>query len=146
MKPIWILVADSSVARIFTTENSTSDLIEIETLKHAAALLHEQELVSDEPGRANDGPSGGNHAIMGEVTAKQQEELTFAKRVVKHLCDELNQNKYERLFIVAAPAFLGSLRNAFTSRIEKQVAFSLGKNVVAQTPEEIRTHLPHSLV
>ncbi|HHT00001.1 MAG TPA: host attachment protein [Thiomicrospira sp.] len=145
MKPIWILVADSSVARIFTAENSASDLIEIETLNHAEALLHEQELVSDEPGRANDGPSGGNHAYTGEVSPKEQEEQNFAKRVVKHLCDELNQNKYERLFIVAAPAFLGSLRNAFTSRVEKQVAYSLGKNVVTQTPQEIRAHLPHSL-
>ncbi len=145
MKPIWILVADSSSARIFTAENSVSDLVEIKTLLHAEALMHEQDLVSDAPGRANDGPSGGNHAYTGEVSAKEQEEVNFAKRVVKYLCDELNQNKFDRLFVVAAPAFLGDLRNSFTSRIEKQIAFSLGKNIVSQTPQEIRTHLPHSL-
>jgi len=141
MKPIWILVADSSTARLFTAENSASDLIEINTMTHAEAHLNEQDLVTDAPGRG----SGGNHAYTPEVSAKEQEETTFAKRVVKHLCDELNHNKFERLFIVAAPGFLGSLRQSFTSRIEKQVAFSLGKNIVSQTPTEIREHLPLSL-
>ena len=140
MKPIWILVADSSTARLFTTEHSASDLIEINTLNHSEAHLNEQDLVTDAAGKGT-----GNHAYTPEVSAKEQGEIHFARRVVKHLCDELNQNKFERLFIVAAPAFLGSLRNALTSRMEKHVAFSLGKNIVTLTPAEIRGHLPHSL-
>lgn len=140
MKPIWILVADSSTARLFTTEHSASDLIEINTLNHSEAQLNEQDLVTDSAGKGS-----GNHAYTPEVSAKEQSEMHFAKRVVKHLCDELNQNKFERLFIVAAPAFLGSLRNTLTSRMEKHVAFSLGKNIVTLTPAEIRGHLPHSL-
>ena len=145
MKPIWILVADSSTARLFTTENSVSELNEIETITHSEALLNEQELVSDAAGRDSNGSSGGSHTYSSEVSAKEQEESLFAKRLVKHLCDELNQNKFDCLYIVAAPAFLGTLRNSFTSRIEKQVVFSLGKNIVNQTAAEIRTHLPHSL-
>lgn len=142
MKPIWILVADSSTARLFTTEHSASDLIEINTLNHSEASLNEQELVTDSAGK---GRHVGQHAYDPAVSAKEQGTIDFAKQVVKHLCDELNQNKFERLFIVAAPAFLGSLRSALTSRMEKHVAFSLGKNIVTLTPEEIRGHLPHSL-
>lgn len=140
MKPIWILVADSSTARLFTTEHSASDLIEIDTLTHSDAHLNEQDLVTDSAGKGS-----GNHAYTPETSAKEQGEIHFAKQVVNHLCGELNQNKFERLFIVAAPAFLGALRSNLTSRMEKHVAFSLGKNIVGLTPAEIRGHLPHSL-
>lgn len=145
MKPVWILVADSSTARIFTTENSVSDLVEIEDFFHYEALQHVGDLVSDSPGRGNDGTSGGNHAYTGEVSPKEQESIDFAKRIAKQLNDELNQNKFEKLFVIAAPAFLGELRNAFSKGLEKHIVFSLGKNIVTQTPEEIRGHLPHSL-
>jgi len=144
MKPIWILVADSSTARLFTAEHSASDLIEIETMTHSEAHLHEQDLVTDAPGRGSSSAGGGNHAYTSSVSAKEQEETNFAKRVVKHLSEELNHNKFERLFVVAAPKFLGSLRSSFNSRIEKQVTFSLGKNLVSLSPTEIRGHLPHS--
>ncbi|BCN93262.1 hypothetical protein THMIRHAM_10470 [Thiomicrorhabdus immobilis] len=145
MKPIWILVADSSNARIFTTENSASELIEIEDFFHYEGLQHERELVSDSAGRINDGRNGGNHAYSAEVSPKEQESIDFAKRIAKQLNDEFNQNKFEKLFVVAAPAFLGELRNAFSKAVEKHIAFSLGKNIVTQTPAEIRGHLPHSL-
>jgi protein required for attachment to host cells len=46
--------------------------------------------------------------------------------------------------MVAAPAFLGDLRHTISARVEKHVAFSLGKNIVTLSPEEIRTYLPLS--
>ncbi|MDX1353717.1 MAG: host attachment protein [Thiomicrorhabdus sp.] len=145
MKPIWILVADSSTARIFTTENSASELIETENFFHYEGLLHEGDLVSDSPGRSSDGVGSGNHAYTTEVSPKEQESIDFSKRIAKQLNDELNQNKFDKLLVIAAPSFLGALRNAFSKGLEKHIVFSLGKNVVSQTPQEIRKHLPHSL-
>jgi protein required for attachment to host cells len=145
MKPVWILVADSTQARIFTAENSVSDLIEIETLLHPEGRVHEQELDSDLPGKSRAASGTGGHAYEDEVSPKEQEEINFAKLVATHLCDELNQNKFEKLFVVAAPAFLGDLRNAFSTRLTKHVAYTSDKNVVTLSPKEIRGHLPHSL-
>lgn len=144
MKTVWILVADSSRARIFTAENSVSELVEIETLAHPEGRLHEQELDSDLPGKANGTQGAGGHVYTDEVSPKEQEEVNFAKSVAGHLCDELNQNKFEKLFVVAAPSFLGELRNSFSTRLSKHVAYTLDKNVVAMTPQEIRAYLPHS--
>ncbi|WP_373016868.1 host attachment protein [Thiomicrorhabdus sp.] len=144
MKPVWILVADSSRARIFTAENSVAELIEIETLAHPEGRLHEQEMDSDLPGKANGVQGAGGHVYTDEVSPKEQEEVNFAKSVSSHLCDELNQNKFEKLFVVAAPAFLGELRQSFSTRLTKHVAFTLDKNVVSLSPQEIRTYLPHS--
>ena len=145
MKSVWILVADSSQARIFSAQNSQADLIEIETLIHPEGRLHDQDLESDSPGKIS-GPQGaGGHAYSDENSPKEQEEINFALRVAHHLSDELNQNKFDRLYMVAAPSFLGDVRKALSSRVEKHVAFSLGKNIVMLSPEEIRTHLPLSL-
>lgn len=145
MKSAWILVADSSRARIFEAENSVAELIEIETLAHPAGRLHEQELDSDLPGKDMGNQGAGGHAYSDEVSPKEQEEIGFAKSVASHLCDELNQNKFDRLFVVAAPSFLGDLRNSFSTRLAKHVVFTLDKNVVSLSPKEIRGYLPHSL-
>lgn len=146
MKPAWILIADSSRARIFTAENSVAELIEIESLTHSESRLLDQELTSDTAGKANVGQSTSGHTYVGEVDPKEQETLNFAKQVAQHLCHELNLNKFEHLFVVASPAFLGVLRHACSNQLKKHIAFSLNKNVVTKTPEQIRTYLPISLL
>ena len=146
MKPAWILIADSSRARIFTAENSVANLVEIETLNHSEGRLHEQDLESDLPGKANGREGAGGHLYTDETSPKEQEEVNFAKRVAQHLCGELNLNKFDNLFVVAAPSFLGDLRGACSNRLQKHIAFSLGKNVVTMSPKEIRSYLPVSLM
>jgi len=133
MKPVWILVADSNKARLFTAESSASDLIEIETMSQLEAQLN---LSTEEVSMLRE---------QVEVIDKPHDEQHFAKRVIKRLSNALNHNKFERLFIVAAPSFLGTLRNACSQQLEKTVSFSLGKNIVNLKPVQIRAHLPHSL-
>ncbi len=146
MKPAWILIADSSRARIFTAENSVAELIEIESLSHSESRLLDQDLTSDLAGKANVGQSTSGHTYVGEVDPKEQETINFAKQVAQHLCHELNLNKFEHLFVVASPAFLGVLRRSCSNQLKKHIAFSLNKNVVTKTPEQIRTYLPVSLL
>ncbi len=146
MKPAWILIADSSRARIFTAENSVAELIEIESLSHSEGRLSDQELTSDQLGRSKESEGMGGHVYVGEIDPKEQENINFAKRVAQHLCHELNLNKFEHLFVVASPAFLGTLRQACSNQLKKHIAFSLNKNVVTKTPEQIRTYLPVSLM
>ncbi|MDH5472348.1 MAG: host attachment protein [Gammaproteobacteria bacterium] len=144
MSTTWVIVADSSRARIFTAETSTSSLQEIETLAHPEGRLHDKEIVSDLPGKVKGNGTGG-HAYQDEVTPKEQEVINFAKRVASHLSDAHNVNKFHRLAIVAAPAFLGELRNQMSSQLNKLVCFDLNKNITLQSAEEIRKHLPKSL-
>ncbi len=147
MKPAWILVADSSRARIFTAENSVAELVEIENLSHLESRLHNDELTTDVPGRAKGVPHhSGGHLYQGETEPKDQETVNFAKQVAQYLCHELNLNKFEHLFVVASPVFLGELRQACSQQLKKHIAFSLNKNVVTKTPEQIRTYLPISLM
>ena len=144
MSTTWVLVADSSRARIFTAKTSTSSLQEIETLAHPEGRMHEQDISSDLPGKDHGNGSGG-HAYQDENTPKEQEVINFAKRIAGHLNDAHNANKFHRLAIVAAPAFLGELRNQLSAQVNKLVCFDLNKNITLQSAEEIRKHLPKSL-
>ena len=145
MQPTWILVADSSRARIFSAETPSAPLKEINTLAHPAGRIHEQHLTSDLPGHDSDSSGAGRHGYQDEVEPKEQEVIDFAKHIAKHLEQARSTNKFKQLLIVAAPAFLGTLRSQLTDQTRKTVSIELDKNLTQQKPEVIRTYLPEYL-
>jgi len=143
----WILVADSSRGRIFSAESSTSALTEIETMAHPEGRLHEQEMDSDLPGKDKGiaGAGAGGHAYQDETEPKEQEIIVFAKRIARHLDEAHKANKFDKLLIVSAPAFLGELRNQLSEEVNKSVFFDLDKNLTMHSADDIRKHLPEHL-
>lgn len=134
---MMIVVADSSRARIFTVDSARSPLNEIETMAHPEGRMHEQDLVSDMPGKGG----GGEHTYQEKVEPKKQEMIEFAKRIADYLDDARKANKLEKLLIVAAPAFLGELRTHLSTEIKEIIAFELDKNLAHHDVEDIRAHL-----
>ncbi len=141
----WVLVADSSRGRIFSAESSTAALDEVETLLHPEGRLHEQEMDSDLPGKSKGGGGAGGHAYQDAIEPKEQEIIDFAKRIARHLDDARKANKFEKLLVVSAPAFLGELRNQFPDAVAKSICFDLDKNLTMHSPADIRKHLPKRL-
>ena len=76
-----IVVADSTRARIFTSDSSHLLLDEIETLAHPEGRMHEQDMVSDMPGKSAGKGGSGNHAYQEIIEPKEQEMIMFAKRL-----------------------------------------------------------------
>jgi protein required for attachment to host cells len=141
MKPMMIVVADSSRARIFTADSARSPLNEIETMAHPEGRIHEQNLVSDMPGKESGKGGGGDHAYQEKIEPKKQEMIAFAKRIADYLDDARKANKLEKLLIVAAPAFLGELRTHLSNETIEKIAFELDKNLAHHDVEDIRKHL-----
>jgi protein required for attachment to host cells len=71
--------------------------------------------------------------------------IEFAKQISKHLDQARSSNQFKQLLIVAAPAFLGTLRNHLTDQTKKLVSIEMDKNLTQQKAEEIRGHLPEYL-
>ena len=140
----WVVVADSVRARIFTAETSTSGLAEFETLTHPEGRMHDRDITSDLPGRNQDS-KGGRHAMEPPTDPKQELAIEFARTVAHHLDAARVKKDFERLVIVAAPSFLGLLRDQLNNTCRKLVAFELNKNLTQHTPEDIRDHLPKPL-
>lgn len=141
MKPMMIVVADSARARIFTVDSAHSPLNEIETMAHPEGRMHEQDMVSDLPGKGSGKGGGGDHAYQEKVEPKKQEMIEFAKRISDYLEDARKANKLNKLLIVAAPAFLGELRNHLSTETSEKIAFELDKNLAHHDVEDIRDHL-----
>lgn len=145
MKPFWVVVANSSRARIFKAEKRGGPLGEVEDLVHPESRLREQELVSDLPGRSFDSGGEGRHAMEQKVSPKQQESIRFAKEICEHINAAYNDGKYGKLYVVAAPAFLGAIRNCLNGALRGNVAGEIAKDLTEHSMQDIRKHLPDYL-
>ena len=142
----WVVVADSSRARIFKAESALGPLQELATLAHPEGRLHAQELTSDLPGRAFDSSGlGGRHALEQNIDPKENEALKFARQVAEYLENGQSENQFARLVLVAAPKFLGHLRQSLSNGVVALVSQEIDKNLVQQSTEDIRRHLPERL-
>lgn len=144
MKTTWVLVAETSRARLFDWK-SRGALNEIKTFSHPESRLHEQDLVSDKRGRAFDSAGDGRHAQEAPTSARQHESQSFAKEIVAMLEQSRSRNEYTYLFIMAAPHFLGQLRDEMPSSLQKVVVQEISKNLAQHSAEDIRSYLPDTL-
>jgi len=140
----WVLVADNSRARFFATEKATSSLREVRDLLNPEARLREGELVSDKPGRDRN-PGAGAHGFGSDASHKQEGAERFAWEVCNELESARNGGAFRKLYVVAAPQFLGLLRKHQSSSLKQMVAGEVDKNLTTQDSATIRKHLPDYL-
>jgi protein required for attachment to host cells len=142
MAGTWVLVADSSRARVFRAEGAQRQLIELEDLSHPEGRLHEASLTTDLPGRRYDTGVQNRSAMEDQTPPKRHEAIQFAKRISQFLEAARNAGDYDRLAIIAEPRFLGLLRDNLSDETIKLVDLQIDKNLVQQSPEAIRERLP----
>jgi len=145
MATTWILVAESSSARILKTDSRIGPLQEHERLEHPAGRVPERELMSDHPGRSFDSAGQGRHAMENTVGPKQQELLGFVEQVADYLDRAFTRGEFNQLIIIAGPVFLGLLRKRLSSRAVAAVVMQMDRNLGHHTVEEVRRHLPDHL-
>ena len=141
----WILVSDSSRARIFTSDTATAPIVELEDLTHPESRQHTRDITSDLPGKQHDSGPSGHHAVEPKTDAHKQAGVEFARELAGHLHNNLNENRSDSLLLVCEPAFLGELRHELDDRVKKHVTLEVAKNLVKHSAEDIRAHLPKIL-
>lgn len=145
MTSIWIVVADNSRARIFTTENSSTPLQEIEDMTHTEGRMHDREITQDLPGKIKNPGGVSGHAFEQPTDPKKYEAGQFAHRIVHYLQEAHNANRMSRLLIIAEPSMLGLLRKTMPEQVKKLITFELDKNITSFDITDIRSHLPNIL-
>ena len=127
---LWILVADSSRAKIFETHGPGDLAREIEELPHPEGRAHNRDLRSDAQGRYyGKGERHQGHAATPQVLPTEHEAELFAKHLGDHLDKARTAHRYERLCIIAPPKFLGMLRNHLDKEVEKLIAATSAKDI-----------------
>jgi len=140
----WVLVADSSCAKIFETEGKGDVLHEVKDFVHPESRLHEQQISSDLPGRHAAG-NGGRHLYETKTGIKEHEAIKFAKEIDSQLQLGRNRDKFGKLVIVAPPHFLGVLRQNFSNSIANLISTEVNKDLVKLNSKQILGHLPATL-
>lgn len=145
MSHSWIVIADASRARFFSSNANMSELHEVETLAHPASRLHEQELTTDLPGRAFDSHGQNRHAMGQAVSPKKEEAIRFAQQIAGRLDEERKKNSFEHLVLVAPPEMLGLIREKLSADLRKKVTEEIHKDMTQHSLEDIKQHLPSFL-
>ncbi len=137
----WVVAAEAGRARIFLQQNPGADLDELEDLLNPVARAPERELTSDDHGRTFDSRGAGRHAKEPRVSAKKQGEVEFAHQICHLIEQGRTAKKYDRLVLVAAPEFLGLLRQHLTPEAARRVTREVHKNLVRADTDAIRSEL-----
>jgi len=159
----WIVVANNTGARIFTLAAAAprlkdaqarqrraqdlepSRLEERESLENPQGRMKAQAIDADRPGRAFQSAGMSRHGITREVDAKTQAAIRFARQVAERLESARRQGEVERLILVAAPEFLGLLRQHLSAELRRIIDQEFSLDLLPMKAQEIRAHLPESL-
>ncbi|MCB1741444.1 MAG: host attachment protein [Gammaproteobacteria bacterium] len=143
---VWVVCADSARARIFSAESARDQLSEVQDLSHPESRIRPRDMVSDRDGRRADSVGRGMHGVGGERDEPKREEAErFARTLGQTLNEAGRSGRYQRLHILAAPAFLGLLRHHLADDVRTLLRSETAANIVTQGIKEIRAHLPERL-
>ncbi|MFI0434615.1 MAG: host attachment protein [Parachlamydiaceae bacterium] len=140
-KENWLVIANSSLARIFKIENG-HHLKQIKILEHPESRLHNLDLVSDKPGRVNESANVSRHALEKKTTPKDHEFSVFAKAIADFLNHAHNQGEFDGLYLAASPSCLGLLRETIDPNLAKTIKREIDKDMTHMTSEDIQSHFP----
>jgi len=147
---VRIVVADEGEARFYNATRPDGRLKEVGRLEDPSARLHDRDLKSDRPGRVFDhAPTGtgrrgavAHHAVGGEARPRKHEARLFARRIVQQLKRAQLEERFERIVLMAGPAFLGVLRQALPKSLRSMVVAEVPKDLLHEADEAVQAHLP----
>lgn len=145
MSKDWIAIADKSRCRIFEQSSRHGPLEEVLDLVSPTSGLKNRDINTDRHGRSFDSGGQGRHAMSTNVEPVEQEAIRFAKDVVEKLEAARQRRRFDSLYVVAEPRFLGYLRQAYGRPLQSAIAAEISKEWTEQTSDEIRQRLREEL-
>jgi len=144
MGDCWVVVADSSRVRLFRKSEGQS-LEEFDGLLNPDARLREQDLVSDVQGRGLNRSRSGRFAMSEAESHRDHAEKTMALALARRLRQARLDGSMSSLHVMAAPRFLGKLRNCIDSETQALIRSETSRNISKLDAAAIRAQLPEFL-
>jgi len=132
-KSYWIVVADESRANIYTREARSAPLVELLSLENETGRKKTGEIISDRGGRSFDSVGAGRHTMAAEKTDPKKHAATaFAKQIAERIGKVTHDGSCRGYALIAAPRFLGMLRDATSKKCNVEPFKTVDKDVVGQ--------------
>jgi protein required for attachment to host cells len=123
-KITWILLANSSRARLFAWDRADAQLQEISDFVHPQGRQKVAEIDPHLGGHTQrprgDGASGGA-AFEPRTDPRHKEREHFARELAAYLDAALETGRFGSLVLIASNPFLGELRAHLADRVDKRV-------------------------
>ncbi|WP_294636518.1 host attachment protein [uncultured Aquabacterium sp.] len=136
MPTTWVVVADEAIARFMQVRPEDQGLDPVEELTDPDAHASGADLRRDAYGRR-----GTTVTSSAGDAEKHKEAGTFAASVADRLQEALQQGRYERLILIAAPRFLGLLRKVLSPAVSALIHRELDKDLIHESHEELAARL-----
>ena len=137
-KSDWVVVADESRAIFYAWDTKYSPLRELAQLENEVARQKTSSQISDRGGRSFDSHGQGRHTMTNEKTdPKQHAAIVFAKEIAGRVAVGRQEGSCRDYALVAAPRFLGLLRDALETAGHSDPLLTIDKGVVGQDPAVI---------
>ena len=136
----WILVANSSQAKVFKL-TKFPEIEEIQSLDHPESRLHNQDLVTDRPGRGFQSTGESRSSYQPSTEPKAVEIEKFAQKINGYLSAAHNNGEFVKLYVMANPTFLGILRSTLHHNIQKVIIAEVDKDMTDRKKSEIEEQI-----
>jgi len=129
----WVVVADESNAIVYTRESLSGPMREKFSFENEIARMKTEQLISDSGGRSFDSYGKGRHTMSNEkADPKKTAAMAFAKHIAGHIAKVMHDGSCRGFALVAAPRFLGLLRDAIAIMTTAEPYATVAKEVVGQ--------------
>lgn len=132
MPTTWIVTGDAARARILQV-TGRNQVEEIESFANPKGRMHDRELESGPrarfDGRPGGAPTGGPGNDREDVHTSEVEAEKFSREIGRYLDLARAKNRYDRLFLIAPPRFLGMIRKELGKEVQKLVRDEIDKDL-----------------
>ena len=136
----WVLVANSSEARLFETQKLGTAMNCLREFSHPEGREKGSELVSDRPGHYQS--KGMGHGAFVEPTDPKDVEVDrFASELAKELEKGRTAHAFNKLVVVAAPHFHGLLNTHMNEQTREMISNNIEKDFTAYDERELSQRL-----
>lgn len=139
----WILVSDSSRAKLLSAELREDNWTLVEEFEHRESREMNRDIATSAPGRSHQSAVAGAQrtAMEPPTTPKQAEAQRFAQQLAGYLEKAIAARKFDYLVLAAPPHFLGTLNQTLGRQAAKQVRATVNKDLSMLDVAELRERL-----
>lgn len=126
----WVLVADAGRARLLAAPAGTSRFEPLAEHPHPAGRQPDQAAERDRAGRlrAQGDPHQG-HAAEPREDAQALANERFARELTEELETARRAQRYDRLYVVAPPRMLGTLRRFYGAQTQRALREEINRDL-----------------
>lgn len=134
-KAYWIVAADESRAIFYKREKRRAPLQEFLSLENEVGRKKAGELLADRGGRSFDSFGTGRHTMgIEKDDPKRHAAIAFAKQIAERIGKATHDGRCRDYALIAAPRFLGLLRDEISRKCKAVPFKTVDKDVVGQDP------------